>query len=336
MSIGNMALAALLGGVVGFTVNDKGQVVSIPEARVVDYLKTETPELIHEFSVDVSTARSNEEIPVAGSCLFVENPSTPTVPVYVRFNEKNSPLIDITSKKTINGVFYRLFVTNDVGTGVLNIKISRSNAFNFQDSVIEINITSSTVQVPIDIQGSYIQMPVDIQGQYVTLDIDIVAQTVGAIQMDIAAQSIGDIAITISGQISNLEIDVKAQSVAIKGLAEWGTVEGKSVNKGDGDSLSSQSGGYILAETVPTGKIWYVFQWSVVCYTSTENAPFRCTLEVPATVFVCHGGGEYGYSYSLARPFKAMAGQEIKVYVFNFKTSAATAYGTINVVELDA
>lgn len=104
------------------------------------------------------------------------------------------------------------------------------------DIMVPMDIQAAYIMMPIDLQAAYIQMPVDIQSQYVTLDIniktsealvnvdiaaqavgnigiDIKAQTVGNINVDIAAQTVGNLAVNIAEAVT-LNIDITAQTIA--------------------------------------------------------------------------------------------------------------------------
>ena len=161
-------------------------------------------------------------------------------------------------------------------------------------------------------------MPIDIQAQYLNLKIDIVAQ------------SIGNININIAGQVSNVTIAIAAQTVAIALPGEWGAQQDADVQEGNNTSLATQTGGYPLDVTVPTGETWYITQWSVVGYSSTQNAPFRAILECPGGSFRSFFGDDYGGSVICPKPFKVTAGYHVKVYVFNYAGFTATFYAQIS------
>jgi hypothetical protein len=344
MPLADALLGALLGGSVALAVHDDGKITPVPDVRVFDYLKEQTPELVHEISIDTAVARSGEELPITGTLVFIDNPTVPTKPVYIQLNEKTAPKIDITQKKRVSGIFYRLFITNEAGVGTLALKISRSSLFDFEDSVAEINVFGSDIQIPIDVQGSYIQMPIDIQGQYITLEIDIVAQTIGNIKMDIAAQTIGNLAINIaavsvgnlnvniSAQSVTVNMDVKAQSVAVKSQAEWSPQAGQQKYV-TGSGLNRASGSGVAADySVPSGKTLYITHmgYSVNGYAAADRDKqqhARCHLSNYSTgVGLAYIGGDGGNGISFPTPIKIPENQVVRMLVVNMANHNCDIY----------
>lgn len=152
----NELLLMLLGGVIGKALGEKG----VPsDADVVNVLRSLKPTMSMTISLDITQTRDNEVHDDAGYAIFVQNPEDASVPVYIKLNEEESDLIDITENRKIVAPFYRFFVTNASGTGTLILKISKSPIFAIAEAITKIDVT-----------GSNIMLPVDIQAQYVTLD----------------------------------------------------------------------------------------------------------------------------------------------------------------------
>jgi len=365
------AVGLLAGAVVGWVLKPNGQVQAVTQPTITDYLKTETPSLIEALSLDTTQVRNTEEYDLVGSCIFIENPTDCSQPVYIRLNEKDAPQMELTSKKKITGQFYRFFIDNVAGTGTLNLKISRAEIFDFQDAKVQVNITNSNISVnitnssinmkltgsdimmPIDIQSSYIMMPVDIQAQYMNLAIDIKAQTIGNLTIDIAAQSIGQLNvnikasdITLNVTVANASINVAvtgtanisitAQSIGILLQPEYASHQGTDKNVSGYASIGLNTGAYVVTYTVPTGKICYVTQFGAVWYLSSPTASIggRALLECPGATVVAMVGGENGASFVLSKPVKATAGQTIRVYVLGHSATSGILYGVFNGYEV--
>jgi len=343
-------LAALLAGTVGWTIGHEGKIKLAPlESQVVDTLRNDKPELIKEYPIDLSVARNAQEVVLTGTLIYVENPNDVTGPVYIQLNEPESAQIDLTKQRRIKGTFYRFFITNAAGTGTLNLRLSRSKFFQFDESQLEIKIVaqsvnidmqvvSSIVQMPIDLQSSYIMMPIDIQAQYMDLKIDINAQSIGNLSIDINAQTVGD-----------LTINVAAQNIAVKGLADWGTVQGLDWNPPDtvaSPGIVAGNWGYTSESgnpfQVPTGKIWYVYGCSVRCYKHSDSktpVAFAVNVEAPSGSVVDLGtklAGE-GYYARFTRPIRIIASQKVRFNLLNLDaTNAMGATVIVNTIQVDA
>jgi len=217
-------------------------------------------------------------------------------------------------------------------------------------------VIGSDIQVPIDIQGSYIMMPVDIQAQYTTLEIDVVAQSVGNITIDIAAQSIGNLDINIAASAVTLDIniasqaanvdvniaasavtlnisgsvsitgvaqvDIEAQSVAVKPQAEWSPQQAQQkyfvfYDSGIGSGSWSQSD-----YTVTTGKTLYITHISfyLLGYGATYDISGGAGLtlyNVSSGSYLAVIGGQSGNGVSFPTPLKVTSGQTIRVSIGN-------------------
>ena len=234
-----------------------------------------------------------------------------------------------------------------------------------------INIEAAEIMMPIDVQSSYIMLPVDIQAQYVTLDIDIVAQTVGAIDVDItamtigpididiAAQSIGNIAIDIAAQtIGNLNVNIAASAVtmnvAVTGTAnisitaqdvgifltpDWYAKEGQGIYlRGTSVDLDSRQFDVpIVNAIVPTGKIWYIYQWSGYAFPNAGWALHGIAgyLKVGSNI-ITDTGGVAGFATTLPVPIKATAGVNVCTLGLNFCDVTAIVYMAVSAYEVDA
>lgn len=113
-------------------------------SELIDALKDNKPEFIKKITIDTSTARNREEVVVAGNSLFVDNPATPSSPVYIRFNEPEAPELELTRMREVSGPFYRFFITNAAGTGTLRLIVSRGYQFRFHSVEVLTSIEPET------------------------------------------------------------------------------------------------------------------------------------------------------------------------------------------------
>jgi hypothetical protein len=305
----------------------------------------------------LSVARNALPVVLTGSLIYVENPNDVTGPVYIQLNEPDSAKIDLTKQRRIEGTFYQFFITNAAGTGTLNLRISRSKFFQFDEAQLEIKIVaqsvsinmnvtgsdimmpmdlqSSVIMMPIDLQSSYIMMPVDIQAQYLTLDINIKAQTAN-VMVDIKSQTIGNLSVDIKAQtVGNLTINVAAQAIGIHLTADWAAQQGTDVNLIGYDNTNPLvTGAYVIDYTVPSGKILTINQISAIWYkgtpTDNDNIGGYVVLEAPGGATICVLGGASGCAYALPKPIKATAGAHaVKLYVRAFHSATGVKYGVI-------
>lgn len=124
--------SAILGGVVVWLIKKDGtklpQPLAIDWNKLLDILTTQKPTLYVTKTIDVANAYELEETKVQGNHIEIENYGA-TVPVYMRLNEIEAEAIDITTLKSIEGPFYRYFITNDAGAGEIRLKIGKGMKF---------------------------------------------------------------------------------------------------------------------------------------------------------------------------------------------------------------
>lgn len=87
-------------------------------------LSREKPSLYDIISLDASTARDNQEYVIAGDFISIERHYS-TVPFFIRLNEPDFPLLDLSRHRSITAPFYRIFITNKAGNGNVVLKIGR-------------------------------------------------------------------------------------------------------------------------------------------------------------------------------------------------------------------
>jgi hypothetical protein len=357
-----LAVGLLAGAVIGYVLKPDGKVEAVTQPAVTDYLRTQTPTLIEALSLNTATVRVLEEHDLVGSCIFCENPTIPTQPVYIRLNEKDAPQIDLTSKKKITGQFYRFFIDNVAGVGTLDLKISRAEIFDFSDAKVQVNITNSSIQVnitnssldvnilnanldvtisnsslnviiqssliniPINLQSSMVMMPVDIQGQYVTLDMNIKSQTAN-INVTVANASI---TVVVSGTCN---ISIIAQNIGLSLIGDYASQNATDVNilAGAAGALTWQQS-VNASYTVPAGKKYVIDSFSIYMVTdAAADYDHRMRIVVrledltagaDAIMFSCEGGGVI----NLNKPITVPTGHQLLLLISNYSNVSVHIY----------
>lgn len=165
------------------------------QTEIFQYLSQVKPLLTATYNIDVSEERDNTEFVVSGTSIFILNPQTPDVPVYIRFNEpETNQTLDLTQHRTVKAPFYRFFITNAVGTGVLTIIINKVDTAGLEPAQLNINIVAQEIGA---------------------IQVDITAQTIGQLDINILAQSI-DININLVSSGIMLPVDIQAQYVTVE------------------------------------------------------------------------------------------------------------------------
>jgi len=159
------ALTALtvggLGGLVGYCLA-KGEPLPT-EAQLLKALEENKPRLTHTIQIDTTVARDKEPFPISGQSLFVLNPQDASQPVYIHLNEPESDRIELTAQRTIKAPFYRFYITNTTGTGILTIIINKASVVELEEAVTNINMTASGIMLPVDIQAQYVDLDTNIK-----------------------------------------------------------------------------------------------------------------------------------------------------------------------------
>lgn len=198
-----------------------------------------------------------------------------------------------------------------------------------------IQIVGSDIMVPIDVQGAYIMMPVDIQAQYLTLDIDIVAQTVGNIEVDLVAQSVGNIEVDIAAQtIGNLIIDIEAQSIGLYLKADWEVIQGTDKNLYAYATCNDATVTTVLDYTVPAGKTFYICQWGFNMALVTGMIGWLDYLHDATPSPLAVNGGYCGAAQSFTKPIAVVAGDHVRVVLYQASGSGGTGRASVGGYEL--
>lgn len=310
------------------------------------------PQLSQTLTIDLSVARDKVPQDVTGAQIQAMDI---TGDLYVRFNQADSESYNLNKVRRLNIPFDKIFLTNVAQPGASATLVFGSSLFQIQDvSPMEINIIasevtlaisieSSTIMMPIDIQSSYVMVPIDIQAQYMNLAIDIVAQTIGSIKMDMVAQSIGNIAISIAGQIDNIDISLQAQNIGIALNPEWQVKQGnyKLFNVELFSIITDTSGEYDLY-TVPTGKklvIWGIGiglrPSSSANYANRTRGEFWVYSKEGSTYYPrWRCGAEQGNFFPLTEPLEIPAGGHAYATMYNRGPDTANLMVSLYCIEV--
>lgn len=185
-----------------------------------------------------------------------------------------------------------------------------------------VQLVGTDIMLPIDIQGAYIMMPIDIQAQYIDLDVAITADNIEAIMIALTAEEMGDIKIDIKTQsIEHFEIEINAQNVAMYIGAEWGSLKNKDKILGC-HGADKTFGAYAYVEWEVAGcAAYHITQMSFYCYPfvaadGDKNNFAEVALQKDFSP-LSYLGGNGGGSTHFPSPIKVVAGETVKLYIYN-------------------
>jgi len=137
------ASAAMLGAMIGYAIRPDGRLEPIDYSKLAAILDGSDRAFVKKVSIDTSVARDTpQKFPYSGMAIFVENPSTPTLPVYIRFNSPDGEEFALTDFKKIRGPFGNFYITNEAGSGTLNLIITRGFQFELVEAVGTMSTTT--------------------------------------------------------------------------------------------------------------------------------------------------------------------------------------------------
>jgi len=128
--------ALMLGGLVGYALKPDGRLEPIDYSKLAAMLDGSDKAFAKNVAIDTSTARAKPtKYTIPGMTIFVDNPSTPTQPVYIRFNDPNGEEFTLTNFKMIEGPFGSFYIRNEAGAGILNLIVTKGFQFRFSEAV---------------------------------------------------------------------------------------------------------------------------------------------------------------------------------------------------------
>lgn len=144
--------------------------------------------------------------------------------------------------------------------------------------------------------------------------------------------------IDIQHQTTNVKTNFKEQSVGVHSEPEWESKAGKfksiiviAVNVAVGV-------GEFTEYTIPGGKIYYIthITGSIYGYAAADcdkEQICHYNLQIAAVSYL-YVGGNGGFSITLPTPFKAIAGQVVKSWMFNKTNHACSMYAVVGGYEI--
>lgn len=149
-----LALAVCgLGGLAGYALvkgkltEEQAEGEPMPtEEQALKALMEVKPRLTQTIHIDTTQSHTNQLYSIAGQSIFVLNPETPSQPVYIQLNEPESDRIELTAQRSIKAPFYRFYITNEVGTGILAIIVNKVSVVELNAANINANIVAQTIE----------------------------------------------------------------------------------------------------------------------------------------------------------------------------------------------
>lgn len=112
------------------------------------------PQIYKTLTLDLSTARSEIEVPVSGNYLVAYDSSDFSANVNIRFNESYMDALTITKSRGLRIPFYRVFISNEAQAGktitlifgvsdsaieaLAQVEVVMSGAVNLEEAVVEV------------------------------------------------------------------------------------------------------------------------------------------------------------------------------------------------------
>ena len=150
MDATSIGLALAAGGLAGFVLSQDGRRIELLGLnKLLETIRDAKPEFLKEIYIDTSSYRDKEEFPYQGDFLYVFNPGDPSTTVSIHLNEPESPAIPLTEMRGFKGPFYRFFISNMPGSGVLHIMIGKGYKLDVIPSAPASQVSSG--QLPDDL-----------------------------------------------------------------------------------------------------------------------------------------------------------------------------------------
>jgi len=124
----------MFAAMVGYAIKPDGVIEPIDYSKLAALLAGSEKAFVKKIAIDVSEERTKQKYPYAGMMIFVENPTAPDVPVYIRFNRPDGEEFTLTNFRKMRGPFGSFYITNAAGTGTLNIIVTRGYQFEFVEA----------------------------------------------------------------------------------------------------------------------------------------------------------------------------------------------------------
>lgn len=289
------------------------------------------PRLYERLTIDLSTARSKEKYDVTGSYIIAQSIDGE---LEVRFNEQDADPVTIDKdNRTYEVNFDCLYITNSAQSEKsVTFLIGKGHAFA-GSSITPVDITAQSIEkIAVDIIAQSVEkLSVDVVAQTIEkLSVDLVAQTLEKLSVDITAQTLEQLDINIKGQVDNLLMDIKAQSVGISLKPVWAAEQDEDLNLTGQANIPADTGCNIISYQVPAGKILYVgllsygaeILWGYIELREGTSRRwgmnfFSSTFSIPIVM-------------PFITPHKFVAGEHCNLYVYNDNPNQLEARGNLS------
>jgi hypothetical protein len=152
----------------------------------------------------------------------------------------------------------------------------------------------------------------------------------------------GTPSVTITGTPSvnitgTANINIYGQSTGVYLQPEWAAKNATDINKpGSASDVNLRWGANAVQEMVPTGKTWFITQWSASAYLGADTAaiPIRAILQIPANNAISIIGGINAASCVFNKPIRATAGQTVVIWVAGYVDATGTVYAVFHGYEV--
>lgn len=97
-------------------------------ATLLEEIKVKKPRFYHTITLDMATARTDKEFPEVADYIIIDNHDA-SVPCYIRLNELGHEKLDLRRFEILQGATWRFYITNEVGTGSIDLLICYGMSF---------------------------------------------------------------------------------------------------------------------------------------------------------------------------------------------------------------
>jgi hypothetical protein len=187
------------------------------------------------------------------------------------------------------------------------------------------HLVGTDITIPISIETSAVILEVNIASA-VTLDVDITAQSVGTLDINLAAAAI-TLNVNLAAQSANISIKFADQSVAVFDAAKWFAHQATQWGVTGGGSIST--GNYnTISRVVPANKVAFLCGIGVGYLVAGAAVNILVATNIAGTD-VSVVGFDTGGGLIFDTPFRATAGQTIAIYVYNLSGATKVTLGSM-------
>jgi len=175
-------------------------------------------------------------------------------------------------------------------------------------------LVGSDITIDVNIEASAVILEVDIASA-VTLEVDITAQTVGNLDINLAASAI-TLNVNLEAQTANIDISFADQAVAVFDAAKWFAHQAEQVFVTGSATIATGGAGTVGTRTVPAGKVFFIVG-SGYGFEGGSAPPYGSVLTIQLdAVVTIRVGSQAGMAVIFDTPIRATAGQVVTQSVY--------------------